>query len=230
MIRLAVKGSGCSASGTTRRLSTVTRRRCLIGFTPLRRFVLLRQDEFGMASFFHLVVPCAQNGPVKVLQANGAKKMIRRWHIKDILVGLLAMLMSVIALAIILVVVLFIHKREIATGPVYFLIPVLGFATGFYWSLRRSARPKTPPKRPSNFTIIVKSTAVGIAAIVLSVIAYFAWIWTRIPRDVGVGSVSFDVHALLPRPLLLTAFAAGFVLEYLRGSRRRSRLLSGSGE
>ena len=50
-----------------------------------------------------------------------ARVMIRRWHIKDILTGLLVMVLSVIALAIILVAVLFIYKRDIAISPLYLL-------------------------------------------------------------------------------------------------------------
>ena len=53
-------------------------------------------------------------------------------------------------------------------------------------------------------------------------IACFAWIWIRIPRDMGVGFVSFDVRGLLYWPLPLVVFVAGFVLEYLWEARRRA--------
>jgi hypothetical protein len=140
------------------------------------------------------------------------------------------MLLSVIALAVIFLIVLLIRNRDFSIGPVYFLIPVAMFVLGFYWSLRRSSRPEAPAKPASQATIIAKSFAVGVAAMIVSVIAYFAWIWVRIPRDVGVGFVSFDVRALLPRPLPLVVFVVGFVVEYPRGSRRRSRLSTGVGE
>jgi hypothetical protein len=152
-----------------------------------------------------------------------ARNMTRRWHIKDILVGILAMLMSVIALAIVLVAVLFIYKREIAIGPVYFLIPVLAFAAGFYWSLRRSSRPKAPPKPPSNVAIIVKSSLVGVTAMIISAIAYFVWIWIRIPRQPH-SFVAIDAHLLFYWPILLGGFLAGFILEYRRVSGRHSAM------
>jgi hypothetical protein len=154
--------------------------------------------------------------------------MIRRWHIKEILIGFLVMLLSVIIGAIILLVVLMRSNREIDVGPVYLLVPILSFTTGYYWSWRRSARPNAPPKPPSNVTIILKSTAVGIAAMVLSVIAYVLWVWMRIPRNVGVG---VDFVSVGIRPLFwlvfLTIFLSGFLLEYRRGSKRRSMLTGG---
>ena len=55
-----------------------------------------------------------------MIPSNGAKKMIRRirWtHIKSILIGFLAMILSVIALAVILVTILAISKRELPIGP-----------------------------------------------------------------------------------------------------------------
>jgi hypothetical protein len=159
-----------------------------------------------------------------------AKKMIRCWHIKDIMVGLLTMILGVIIVAVILLLVLLRSHREIAVGPVYLLVPIVTFVGGFFWSGRRSSRPKAPAKPPSKATIIAKSFAVGVAAMIVSVIAYFLWIWTRIPRDVGVGFVSFDVRALLNRPVLMVIFLAGFGVEYWRGLRRRSRMTSGFGQ
>jgi len=142
-----------------------------------------------------------------------------RWsHIKSILVGVLAMSLSVIALWVILGAIVATSKREIPVGPIYLLIPVAAFATGCYWSLRRSARPAKPP---SNFTIIVKSTVVGILAIILSVIGYLTWFWLRIPRN-EPGLVSIDVRALLYWPVLWVSFLGGFILEYRIASRRRS--------
>ena len=135
------------------------------------------------------------------------------------------MLMSVIGSAIILVAILFISNRDIAIGPLL-LIPVIAFVAGFYWSRRRSARPKVPPKPPATITIILKSSAVGIAAMVLSVIAYFVWIWIRIPRHPHT-LVAIDVHALLYWPVLLVGFLAGFFSQYRRGSKRRSQLTGG---
>ena len=140
------------------------------------------------------------------------------------------MIVSVIALAVILLIVLAISHRDLNIGPLYFLVPFAMFVLGFYWSQRRSSRLKDPGQPPSKAVIVAMSFAVGIIAMIVSAIAYFAWIWIRIPRDVGVGFVSFDVRALLPRPLPLVVFLVGFVLEYLRGSRRRSRLLGGVGE
>jgi hypothetical protein len=84
-----------------------------------------------------------------------------RWTpVKSILVGLLAMVVSVIALLVILSVMVLRTKQEIPIGPVYWLIPIAAFAGGYYWSGRRSSRPKVPAKPPSNLTVIVKSMAI----------------------------------------------------------------------
>ena len=151
-----------------------------------------------------------------------------RWiHIKCILVGLLAMILSVIALWVILGVIVRTSKRDIHIGPVYWLIPVVSFVAGSYWSLRRSSRLKVPAKPPSNVTIIAKSTVVGILAMILSVIGYLIWLWLRIPRN-GIGVVvGIDVRALLYWPVLWVSFLGGFLLEYRIASRRRSTLTGG---
>jgi hypothetical protein len=152
--------------------------------------------------------------------------VIRRFHIKTILVGFLAMVLSVIALAVILVVYLVISKREIAIGPMYLLIPSGTFATGCYWSVRRSCRSKTPAKPSSNVTIIAKSAIMGVAAVIVSLTAYVVWIWLRIPQNLH-GLVSIDVRRLVHWPVLLVAFLAGFILEYRHALRRRSMLTGG---
>jgi hypothetical protein len=153
--------------------------------------------------------------------------MIRRWHIKDILIGLLTMILSVIIAAVILLVVLLRAHRGIAIGPLYVLIPILTFTAGFYWSLRRSARPKVLAKPPSTVTIIVKSTTVGVTAIIISEIAYLTWIWIQIPRNLP-GFVNIDVRLLVYYwPVLVGVFLAGFLFEYRRGSKRRSMLTGG---
>jgi hypothetical protein len=147
--------------------------------------------------------------------------MIRRWYIKDILFGLLVMIIGLIASAIILATILFISKREIAIGPLYLLIPIATFIVGFYWSWRRSSRPQVPPKAPATITIIVKSTTVGFTAMIVSAILYFIWIRFWVLRN-DRGFVSIDVHVLLYWPVLVPIFLAGFLLEYRRVSRRRS--------
>jgi hypothetical protein len=135
------------------------------------------------------------------------------------------MVLSVIALAVVLVTLLVISKREIAIGPVYLLIPAISFATGLCWSLRRSSRPKVPAKPPSSVTIIAKSAAVGVTAIIVSLIAYLIWIWIQLPRNVhGLG---IDVRRLVHWPVLLGIFLAGFIMEYRHASRRRSVLTGG---
>jgi hypothetical protein len=144
--------------------------------------------------------------------------------VKDIRAGLLAMILGVIIVAAILLAVLLRSQRELAVGPVYLLVPIVSLTSGYYWSLRRSARPKAPPKPSSNITIILKSTAVGIAAMVLSVIAYV--VWMRIPRHTHT-LVAIDVHVLLYWPVLLIGFLAGFFLEFRWTSRRRSMLTGG---
>jgi hypothetical protein len=172
-------------------------------------------------SLLVVVVGCAGEPTVAGLQVT-VRSMIRHWHIKDIVVGLLVMIIGVIALAVAFPFMLLFLRRGMSIGPVYLLIPVAMFALGLYCSLRRSSRLKAPGNLPSKVAIVAKSFAVGLTAMIVTVIAYFAGIWIRIPRDVGVGFVSFDVRALLYWPLPLVVFAAGFVLEYLRGSRRRS--------
>jgi hypothetical protein len=154
--------------------------------------------------------------------------MTRRWHIKDILVGFLAMILSLIVLAVILVTRLAISRREIPIGPAYSLIPIGTFVLGLFWSMRRSSRPKPPAKPPSYVTIIVKSTVTGVTAMILSVIAYVIWIWLRIPRSPGT-FVSIDIRLLLYWPVLLGGFLAGFIPEYRHASNRRSMLAGGDG-
>jgi hypothetical protein len=180
-------------------------------------------------SFLVVVVGCAGEPTVAGLQVT-VRSMIRHWHAKDIVVGLLVMIVGVITLAVAFPFVLLILHRGMSIGPVYLLIPVAMFVLGFYWSLRQSSRRERPIKAPSKIFVIGKSFAAGIIAVIVSAIAYFAWIWIRLPRDMSVGFVSFDVRALLYWPLPLAVFVAGFVLEYLRGSRRRSRLSTGVGE
>jgi len=148
-----------------------------------------------------------------------------RWHqMKSILVGFLTMVLSLIVLLVILGAIVLRTKREIPIGPFYRLIPIVSFAGGCYWSLRRSARPKVPATPPSNVTIIVKSTSVGIAAMIVAVIGYLIWLRLRIPRDT-IGLVSVDIRALLYWPVLLVSFLSGSILEYRLASRRRSKLL-----
>lgn len=146
--------------------------------------------------------------------------MISRRHVKSIFVGILAMILGLIALAVVLVGIMLISHREIAVGPVYLLIPIVTFTSGCYWSLRRSSRSRAPAKPPSKAAIIAKSVMVGVTAMIVSVIAYLFWIWLRIPRNVD-GLVSIDVYALVHWPVLLGIFLAGFILEYRHASRQR---------
>ena len=131
------------------------------------------------------------------------------------------MVLSVIALLVILATIVLSSKRETPIGPLYLLIPIVTFAAGCYWSLRRSSRPKVPAKPPSSVTVIVKSTSVGITAMILSIIGYLIWLRLRIPRD-AIGFVAVDIRALLNWPVLLVSFLSGFMLEYRIASRRRS--------
>jgi hypothetical protein len=151
--------------------------------------------------------------------------MTRR-QIKSVLVGFLAMVLSVLALAVILVTVLVISKRELAIGPGYLLVPAVAFVAGCYWSLRRSSRPQVPVKPPSMVTIIVKSFVAGVSTVIFSVIAYMWWIWVRLPRDT-YGLVGIDVHRLIYWPVLSCVFLAGFISEYRRASKRRSTFTGG---
>src|SRR5665213_2018987 len=125
-------------------------------------------------------------------RVNTIIRRIRWTHIKSILIGFLAMILSVIALAIILVTILAISKRELPIGPVHLLIPSFAFAAGCYWSLRQSPRPKALAKPSSNVTIVAKSAAVGVIAMIVSVIAFFTWILIRVPKNVH-GAVGIDV-------------------------------------
>jgi hypothetical protein len=134
------------------------------------------------------------------------------------------MVLGVIALLVILATIVLRSKREIPIGPLYLLIPIATFAAGCFWSLRRSARPKIPSKPLSMATIIVKSTAVGITAMILSIIGYLIWFRLRIPRDT-IGFVSVDIRALFYWPVLLVSFLLGFMLEFRWASRWRSKLL-----
>ena len=156
---------------------------------------------------------------------NGAKNMTRR-HIKSILAGFLAMVLGVIVLAVILVAILAILTRDITIGPVYLLVPIVTFAAGCYWSLRRSSRPKVPAKPPSNTRIIAKSIVMGVTGMIVSLIAYLIWFSFWIPRNVH-GLVSIDVVRLVHWPVLLVIFLGGFVLGFWRASRRRSMLTGG---
>lgn len=136
------------------------------------------------------------------------------------------MVLSVIALAVILVTIMLSFSREIAIGPLYLLVPVVTFVAGSYWYLRRSSRPMVPAKPPSRATIIAKSTLVGATVMILSVICYLIWIWLRTRRD-GIVFVSFDIVSLLNWPVLVGVFLVGFILEYRLASRRRFRLTGG---
>jgi hypothetical protein len=141
----------------------------------------------------------------------------------SILAGLLAMLLSLIALAVILLIVLVRTQREIEIGSVYLVVPAVAFIAGSYWSLRRSSRPKAPAKPPSMVTMIVKSTMVGVAAVIVSVMAYLWWIWFRFARHVH-GLVGINVHRMVYWVVLSGIFLASFFLAYTRISRRRSML------
>ena len=148
--------------------------------------------------------------------------MIRRRHIKSILVGILAMILGLIVLAEVLVGIMLISHREIAVGPVYLLIPIVTFTSGCYWSLRRSSQSRAPAELPSKATIIAKSVMVGVTAMIVSVPAYLFWILLRIPRNID-GAVGIDVLSVIHWhwQVLLGIFLAGFILEYRHASRRR---------
>jgi hypothetical protein len=153
--------------------------------------------------------------------------MSRFVQLKSILFGLLAMVLGVIALAIVFLVILVrIAPREISIGPVYLLVPIASFVAGYYWSVRRSSRPRGPAKPPSNVMIVAKSVAVGIVAMVASAIADILWIRLHIPRSPHV-LVAINVYRVVQLPVLVAGFLVGFLLEYWRVSRRRSRLTSG---
>jgi hypothetical protein len=140
---------------------------------------------------------------------------------KSILFGLLAMVLGVIALAIVLLIILVrIEPRGIAIGPVYLLVPIASFVAGYYWSVRRSSHPRTPARPPSNVTIVAKSVAVGIVAMVLSVIADLMWIRLHIPRLPHV-LVAINVYRVVQLPVVVAGFLVGFLLEYWHVSRRR---------
>ena len=62
--------------------------------------------------------------------------MTRGSHIKNILFGILAAILGVIALAIILVALLLITRRQIGVGPVYLLVPIVSFLGGFSTSFQ----------------------------------------------------------------------------------------------
>jgi hypothetical protein len=149
------------------------------------------------------------------------RPLTRKDYVKSVLVGLLTTILSLIASAIILVTILAASKRELSIGPLYLLIPIVTFAVGFYWSLRRSSRHQILNRPPSTVAVIAKSTAVGLTAVIVSVIAYVMWIWMRLPPTFH-GSFGFDLHRLIYWPVMLAVFLAGFLLEYRRASRRRS--------
>jgi hypothetical protein len=156
--------------------------------------------------------------------------MAHRWqtHVKNILAGLLATILSVIVLAVVLAAVLLRSKRDISIGPLYLVIPLAAFAAGYYWSFRRSSRPKAPARPSSIFSIVTKSFGVGIAAMLVAEIGYIIWIWSRIPRRphafVAIDPVRLSwAHWLA----LLVSFLAGFALAFWRAFKRRLRLTSG---
>ena len=138
-----------------------------------------------------------------------------------ILVGFLWVILSLITAAVVLVSMLTVSQKEIAIGPLYLLIPVVTFAAGCYWSLRRSSRPEIRKRPPSTVAIFAKSTVVGFTAVVVSVVAYLSWIWLRLPRTLH-GTVGIDVHRLVYWPVMMAIFLAGFSWEYRRASKRRS--------
>ncbi len=149
--------------------------------------------------------------------------MAVRLYVKSVIIGLSATILSVIVTVAALIALLVRSQHQIPVGPPYLLIPIAAFALGFYWSVRRSGRPKPPPTPPSRAVIIAKSALVGIVVVLLSDIAYIGWIWLGIPRTTGV-FVSIDAFALLHRgwPWLAAAFVAGFMLQFFRASKLRS--------
>ena len=58
----------------------------------------------------------------------------------------------------------------------------------------------------------------GIAAMIVSVIAYLAWLWWQFRG--APGFISIDVRSLLSWPVLLGVFLAAFILEYRHASKR----------
>ena len=84
------------------------------------------------------------------------RPLTRKDYLKGILVGLLMMILSLIVTPVILVTILAVSKRELAIGPLYLSIPVVTFAAGCYWSLRRSSRPQILNKPPSTVALIAK--------------------------------------------------------------------------
>ncbi len=61
---------------------------------------------------------------------------------------------------------------------------------------------------------------------IVSVIAFLTWILIRIPKNVH-GAVGIDVLRVIGVywPVLLGIFLAGFILKYLKASKRRSMLI-----
>lgn len=153
------------------------------------------------------------------------RPLTRKDYAKGIVVGFLWMILSLIATAIILVTILAASKRELAIGPLYLLIPILSFTAGGWLSLRRSARPRIFDKPASTAEVIVKSTAVGFTAVLVSVIAYVFSIWVRLPPTFD-GTVGIDVHRLVYWPVMLAVFLAGFYWKYRRATRRGAMLAS----
>lgn len=154
------------------------------------------------------------------------RPLTRKDYFRGILVGFLMMIVSLIGTAIILVSVLAVSQKEFAIGPLYLSIPILTFAAGCYWSLRRSSRPQILNRPPSTVAVFAKSTGVGLTAVLISLIAYVVWIWIRLPRDFH-GLIGIDIRRLIFWPVLLAIFLAGFLLTYRRSSRRRSMWTGG---
>jgi hypothetical protein len=147
--------------------------------------------------------------------------MIRRltWkdYIKGILVGFLWMILSLIATAAILVTILAVSQKELAIGPLYLLVPVLAFSAGCFRSLRRASRPSILEKPASTSAIFAKSTVAGLAAVLVSVIAYLFWIRMHLPPTFH-GVIGIDIRRAVYWPVMLAIFLAGFILTYRRAS------------
>ena len=80
----------------------------------------------------------------------------------------------------------------------------------------------------STVAVVAKSVVVGVIAMIVSVIAFLTWILIRIPKNVH-GPVGIDVLRVIGVywPALLGIFLAGFILKYLKASRRCSMLTGG---
>jgi hypothetical protein len=192
------------------------------GLQPARGFSLAPQRDSSPART-NKVRPPKSPWRAKIFNLSNTRSvsMARFVQFKSILFGLLAMVLGMIALAIVLLIILVrIEPRQIAIGPVYLLVPIASFVAGYYWSLRRSSRPKPPAKLPSKVTIVAKSVAVGIIAMVASMIADIVWIRLHITRPPHGAAVAIDVYRVVRLPVLVAGFLVGFLLEYWRVSRR----------